>query len=119
MHPGVEIHFDPDLLVPLIERTIERVLARQRALRSFDRPLGEQLLFTEQQAAARLGMTPIALKEERLNGRIEYLKRGRQVKYLPEHLVSYVRTWNDPGRENDSDPAIFRGNDTPTGTKRT
>lgn len=104
MQPGVEVHLDPDHFVPLIERTIERVLARHQALRSFDQRLGEQLLFTEQQAAARLGMTPVALKEERLNGRIEYLKRGRQVKYLPEHLVAYVRSWIDLDRKVDGDP---------------
>ena len=93
MDSRIHIDLDPDLFDPLIDRAIERVLARQAKLSSFADSLGDQLLFSEPQAAQKLGLTPTALKEERLKGRIHYLKRGRQIKYLPEHLTNYVDGW--------------------------
>ena len=93
MPPKIDITFDPDLFEPIIEQAIERVVARQAKVSSFSGSLGDQLLFSEPQAAQKLGLTPTALKEERLKGRINYLKRGRQIKYLPEHLTEYVDGW--------------------------
>ena len=91
------LFWDRDLTTSDIEEhalwVIERVLARQVKVLSFADSLGGQLLFSEQQAAQKLGLTTTALKEERLKGRINYLKRGRQVKYLPQHLTEYVNGW--------------------------
>ena len=51
------------------------------------------LMFTERQASDVLGMTPTGLKEERLKGRIGFVRRGRQIRYLREHLSTYVDEW--------------------------
>lgn len=101
MNSEVIITLHPDLLEPVIERVVKRVLEGQRSSSRFEAGLSEQLLFTEQQAAERLGLTAIALKEERLKGRIRYVKRGRQVKYLPEHLVEYVDSWKSCVNDQD------------------
>ncbi len=91
----VHVSFSIDALEPLIEEVIERVLAKQVKVNRTADAVQEQLIFTEAQAARKLGLSPVALKEERLKGRIQYLKRGKQIKYLPEHLVDYVTNWAD------------------------
>lgn len=91
--PQVVINLDSDTLEPLIRQIVEEVLTRQRDLSATGRDLDDQLMHSEPQAARKLGMTPVALRDERLRGRIGYVKRGRQVRYLPEHLLDYVASW--------------------------
>ncbi|GEM_PF-3405865 len=91
--PHVVINLDNDTLEPLVKRIVEEVLTRQHLLSPTGHDLGDQLMYSEQQAARKLGMTPLALRDERLRGRIECLKRGRQVRYLPAHLSDYVAGW--------------------------
>ena len=93
MAPQVVINLDNDTLEPLVKRIVEEVLERHRELSLTDDDLGQQLMYAEPQAAHKLGLTPVALRDERLRGRISYLKRGRQVRYLPQHLSDYVADW--------------------------
>ncbi len=100
MAPQVVINLDTDTLEPLIKRIVEEVLERQRELSLTDDDLRQQLMYSEPQAAHKLGLTPLALRDERLKGRIGYLKRGRQIRFLPQHLFDYVADWEkgtDPG----------------------
>lgn len=93
MTTQVNISLDPETLEPLIKRIVEEVLTRQRESSPTEHDLGDQLMYSEPQAAKKLGQTPVALRDERLRGRIGYLKRGRQVRYLPQHLLDYVAEW--------------------------
>lgn len=46
--------------------------------------------FTEKEAADRLGVSPITLRRERLDGRIAYLKIRCRVRYTEAHLLDYL-----------------------------
>ena len=48
------------------------------------------LLYTEPEAAARLGISPITLRRERREGRIGYLKIRARVRYAEVHLIDYL-----------------------------
>jgi len=50
-------------------------------------------MYTESQAAKLVGNTTTGLKNERARGRIDFLKRGSSIRYLPEHLREYVNSW--------------------------
>jgi len=89
----MKIDFDPDILKPVIDLAVETALARFQDVAQFRDLLGDQLMFTEPQAARLLGLTPTALKSERAKGRIHYSTRRRQIKYLREHLLEYVENW--------------------------
>ena len=91
--PQVVINLDNEILEPLVKRIVEEVLTRRHALSPTEHDPNQQLLYSEPQAAKKLGLTPIALRDERLRGRIDYVKRGRQVRYLPQHLLDYVASW--------------------------
>ena len=82
-----------EVLTPIIEQAVDQALARLRTVsRTVDR-VESQLMYSESQAAKLLGLTPIALKNERARGRIGFLKRGTSIRYLPEHLREYVNSW--------------------------
>jgi hypothetical protein len=91
--PDVRVTVDLTALLRAVESVVERAVGRQMRLLAISDDDHPQLLYSERQAAERLGLTPTALKEERLKGRIDFLSRGRQVKYLPEHLVRYQTSW--------------------------
>jgi hypothetical protein len=93
MDGQVSIHIDPQLLEAVIDRAVEKALSKRgteaRPVETSQRPL----MYTERQASQLLGMTPTGLKEERLKGRIGFLRRGRQIRYLREHLSQYIEEW--------------------------
>ncbi|GBQ27455.1 hypothetical protein AA0472_2406 [Acetobacter estunensis NRIC 0472] len=47
-------------------------------------------LHTEKEAAARLGVSPVTLRRERMDGRIGYLKIRSRVRYTDVHLNDYL-----------------------------
>ena len=48
------------------------------------------ILFTESEAASRLGVSTITLRRERHEGRIGYLKIRARVRYSEVHLTDYL-----------------------------
>jgi len=93
MPPELRVTVNMAGLLRAVESAVERAVERQMRLVATSESHYQQLLYSERQAAERLGLTPTALKEERLKGRIDFLSRGRQVKYLPEHLIRYQTSW--------------------------
>jgi len=94
MDPQIVLNLDPKAFESLIEQVVEQTLARLDQRQVCQEKMGEQILFNEKQAASLLGLTPIALKEERLKGRIENLRHGRRVAYTREQLDAYVDSWS-------------------------
>ncbi|MCE0742900.1 helix-turn-helix domain-containing protein [Acetobacter sicerae] len=46
--------------------------------------------FTEKEAAARLGVSPITLRRERIDGNIAYLKFRGRIRYTEAFLTDYL-----------------------------
>jgi hypothetical protein len=93
MDGQVSIHIDPQLLEAVIDRAVEKALSRQGVVATTEDTSQGPLMYKERQASQILGMTPTGLKEERLKGRIGFVRRGRQIRYLREHLSTYVDEW--------------------------
>jgi hypothetical protein len=77
-----------DLLRPLIRETVRETIAQMGSDKAqFD----GQLAYTEEQAAALLGLRVHQLRDERLRGRIAAsVIVGRRVRYLRADLVAYL-----------------------------
>jgi hypothetical protein len=82
------LNIDAAELEPVIERAIERVLARMEESRQL---LGDKLCYTEAEAAAILDVNPHVLRDERLRHRIRASKIvGRRIRYTRADLVDYL-----------------------------
>jgi hypothetical protein len=85
---GLDLHIDPEALEPLIRRVAEEVAARLDTVRG---QLPERLCYSEEEAAAQLGLRPHQLRDERLRGRIKASQIvGRRVRYLRDDLIAYL-----------------------------
>lgn len=63
-------------------------------------------LFTEADAAEKLGMTVYTLARERKAGRISYRKPRRAVRYTDADLAAYIESIRVPScRDTESEPA--------------
>jgi len=93
MDGQISIHIDPQLLEAVIERAVEKALSHRRTETRTEAANEGPLMYTERQASEKLGLTLTGLKEERLKGRIGFLRRGRQIRYLREHLLAYIEQW--------------------------
>jgi hypothetical protein len=95
----VHLGLDVEVLRPLIDATIEQVLARLELVRATLGP--EKIAYTEAEAAGLLSMARHQLRDERLRGRIQASQVvGRQVRYMHADLVAYLlrNRVNDEGR---------------------
>lgn len=52
--------------------------------------MANYLLYTEAEAASRLGVSSITLRRERQEGQIGYLKVRSRVRYAEFHLIDYL-----------------------------
>lgn len=52
--------------------------------------MANYLLYTEQEAASRLGISSVTLRRERQEGQIGYLKIRSRVRYTEVHLLNYL-----------------------------
>lgn len=89
----MQIQLDPEDLKPIIETVVADVIER------FD--TGEQrLAFSEEEAAAMLGVNSTTLRDERLRGRVEASTVGRKIRYTRQNLLDYLarRRWQNNGK---------------------
>lgn len=84
----MEIRLDPDELRPVVETVVAEMLAR------FERTNGK-VAYTEEEAAALIGVPATTLRDERLRGRVEASLVGRKVRYTRQQLLDYLtrRRW--------------------------
>jgi hypothetical protein len=79
---------NPAALRPLLEVVVSEPLQQ---LRQEEVRLNGRLAFSEEEAAALLGLAPHVLRDERLRGRIAASAIvGRRVRYQREDLLAYL-----------------------------
>lgn len=94
---GIQLTIDPASFELLLERVVERVLARTEADRA---RLGDKICYPEEAAAQLLGLKKEQLAAARREGRICGSKVwGRRVCYTQEELLRYLRDnpWEQSG----------------------
>ena len=99
----VSISVPPHVLEPLVQRVVTEALAQFDAAR----PSSDRIAYSEQEAAALLGLEPHQLRDERYRGRLRaYRVVGGRVRYLREDLLAYAtsRRWK-PKRDGSSNEA--------------
>jgi hypothetical protein len=81
----VLVHLDAQELRPLMEQVVREVLAQ---LEADHRQIGDDVApYSEPEAAARLGMLPHQLRDERRRGRIGHCRIvGNRVRYTDNDL---------------------------------
>jgi hypothetical protein len=86
--PIALLHLDPGTLAPLIRQVVEATVTRLEEARA---QLPERLAFSEEEAAALLGLAGHVLRDERLRRRIRASSIvGRRVRYLRQDLIDYM-----------------------------
>src|SRR5262249_59862657 len=92
---GASLQFDPEAFKPVIDRAVEAAFVRLEEARA---TVGSKLCYSEEEAAAMLGLKPHQLRDERrLRGRIKASAIvGRGIRYLHSDLVNYLlsRRWS-------------------------
>jgi hypothetical protein len=91
------LQVDPEELRPIVAAVVAEVLAQ---LKDDQAALDGKLAYSEQEAAALLGLAPHQLRDERLRGRIAASSIvGRRIRYLRGDLVGYLmaRRCEKPG----------------------
>jgi hypothetical protein len=88
--PPVHLSIDPQALRPLIEATVEAVLARAEDARA---RLGEgdRLAYSEAEAACLLGVAKHTLRDLRLRGEITGVKVAGRAFYERSELLDFLR----------------------------
>lgn len=85
----MEIKIDPSELQPIVEAVVREVLEARQINES---RLGNQIGFTESQAAQTLGWPQHTLRDLRLQGMIKATKIGRRVMYSRKTLMELLET---------------------------
>lgn len=94
---GAVLQFDPESLKPLIAAVVTEVLDQVKA---DEAKLNGQLVYTEPEAAALLGLRPHQLRDERLKERIQASVGPRgKIMYSRGDLLGYLarRRWEPKG----------------------
>jgi hypothetical protein len=79
---------DPAALAPLVRAIVAECLAQ---LRADEARLTGRIAYSEDEAAALLGLQPHVLRDERRRGRIAASSIvGRRIRYTREHLLDYL-----------------------------
>jgi hypothetical protein len=84
------MHFslDRDELEPLVELVVAATLERLAAQRQ---QLGDQLAFSESDAAALLGVRRHVLRDARLRGEVVGVRIGKGIRYSRDELLRFLR----------------------------
>jgi len=90
MERVMELRIQPEELRPVIEAVAAELLSRLP-------PCGERLAYSEKEAAALLGVSYSALRDERMRHRVNASVVGRKIRYTREDLLQYLslRRWSD------------------------
>ncbi len=84
----MQMIFAQDDLRPLVEAVVSECLAR---LAADEARLGEQMAFSEEEAARLIGIEPHVLRDARLRGEISASRiAGRRIRYLRQDIVTYL-----------------------------
>jgi hypothetical protein len=89
----MKLNLDAADLEPLVKRIVAEAIAQ---LRTDESKLGDNLTFTEPEAAALLSMEPWQLRDERREKRIKAsVVRGGRIVYTRDDLLEYLdrRRW--------------------------
>jgi hypothetical protein len=80
--------FDRDELEPLVELVVAATLDRLSAQRQ---QFGDQLAFSESEAAALLGVRRHVLRDARLRGEVVGVRIGKGIRYSRDELLRFLR----------------------------
>jgi hypothetical protein len=83
----MQMQFDDDDLMPLIERVVTRVLDEREAI---DAKLGKRMAYPEPEAAAMFGMKPHVLRDARLRGEVVGSRIGKRIFYSRDELLKLL-----------------------------
>lgn len=83
----MNMQFDDDDLLPLIERIVTRVIDQRQA---DDEKLGQRLAYPEPEAAGLLGMKPYVLRDARLRGEVSGTRIGKRIYYGRDELLKLL-----------------------------
>jgi hypothetical protein len=87
---SIALHFPADVLRPLISEVVREVIAQLEADRQ-KLPDNGKFAFSEEEAAAMLGLEPHVLRDERRRGRISASQIvGRRIRYRVSDLEIYL-----------------------------
>ena len=83
----MEIKLDPQDLKPIVGSVLCEVLQRFEG--------DQRIAYSEEEAAALIGVAATTLRDERLRGRIEASLVGRKVRYTRQQILDYLarRRW--------------------------
>ena len=86
----MDLRIDTDELKPLIEAVAAELLRRFP-------PLEDRLAYSQDEAAALLGIAGTSLGDERRRGRVDASLVGRRIRYTREDLLTYLasRKWSE------------------------
>ena len=90
---GAAFQFDPEAFRPLIEQAVEAAFVRLEEARAM---VGSRLCYSEEEAAAMLGLEKTQLRDERYRGRIKASSIVcRRIRYTQADLMEYLlsRRW--------------------------
>jgi Helix-turn-helix domain len=88
--PLLSLHFDPQVLRPIIEAVVTATVAQLEADRR-QLPENGRLAFSEEEAARMLGLESHQLRDERRRGRIGASSIvGRRIRYTRQDLLAYL-----------------------------
>ncbi len=79
----MEISFKPDEIKPLVEIVVAELIDRFHTDEA-------RIAYSEEEAAALLGVPRTTLRDERLRGRVDASRVGRQIRYTRENLTDYL-----------------------------
>ena len=88
--PGLFLHFDPEVLAPIIQAVVRETLTQLEGERQ-RLPENGRLAYSEEEAARMLGLESHQLRDERRRGRIAASSIvGRRVRYTRDDLLAYL-----------------------------
>lgn len=92
----MNITIDDDSLAELVRRVVLATIAEMEQRRG----PGDRLAYTEEEAAALIGMKRHALRDERLRGRIQAaMVAGKRPRYTLADLTDYLSAGRAPARQ--------------------
>jgi hypothetical protein len=88
MANGLSLSLDVELLTPLIQAVVREVLHQVEQAQA---AIPDRMAFSEEEAAALLGLEWYQLRDERLRGRVRaYVVVNGQVRYSRDDVLAYL-----------------------------
>ena len=85
----VDLHLETSELRPLVQSIISEVLLQMDQIRQAH---GDKIAFSEDEAAAMLGLNPWQLRDVRRSGKITHTRIvGNRIRYTRNDLMEYLR----------------------------